>query len=498
MTPSSEASTAPSSVADRYRVLLDIGRKLTSTLSREDLYRAIYEETAQILEAEGFYICLYNQERDLATIVFYADRGNDRRVEISYQGSESEVISSGQAFLVEDRADSKVLMVVGKEDGEVTRSAISAPLRHEGKVLGAISTQSYQPGAYTAEDLELLQGIADIAAVTLENARFVSALKRQRETAEQIEEIGRALTASLDPQDVLRKVIAAVLALVPVDGAGVWLVEDGSLARLAASAGRIALPEGSEWDLKGPLFERLIGERKPANIGDLAASPHIPDGLRIHLKGGSGIAIPLVIGTQVVGLLSAGSVAVDFFTEGETSVLLRLASQASVALENARLHASLQALSLTDALTGLPNRRHLNIHLDREVAAARRGRGLVICIFDLDRFKDYNDSAGHLAGDDALRAFAQILVEENRAMNLVARFGGDEFMSVLSESTLEGALTYITRVEERMGGDPILGPARMTASTGLADFDPENMDTLEDIIQAADTELYKRKGTRAQ
>ena len=267
MTPSSEASTAPSSVADRYRVLLDIGRKLTGTLSREDLYRAIYDETAQILEAEGFYICLYNQESDLATIVFYADRGNDRLVEISYQGSESKVISSGQAFLVEDRADSKVLMVVGKEDGEVTRSAISAPLRHEGKVLGAISTQSYQPGAYTAEDLELLQGIADIAAVTLENARFVAALKRQRETAEQIEEIGRALTASLDPQDVLRKVIAAVLALVPVDGAGVWLVEDGSLARLAASAGRIALPEGSEWDLKGPLYERLIGERKLANIG---------------------------------------------------------------------------------------------------------------------------------------------------------------------------------------------------------------------------------------
>ena len=498
MTPSSEASTAPSSVADRYRVLLDIGRKLTGTLSREDLYRAIYDETAQILEAEGFYICLYNQESDLATIVFYADRGNDRRVEISYQGSESKVISSGQAFLVEDRADSKVLMVVGKEDGEVTRSAISAPLRHEGKVLGAISTQSYQPGAYTAEDLELLQGIADIAAVTLENARFVAALKRQRETAEQIEEIGRALTASLDPQDVLRKVIAAVLALVPVDGAGVWLVADGSLARLAASAGRIALPEGSEWDLKGPLYERLIGERKLANIGDLAASPHVPDGLRIHLKSGSGIAIPLVIGAQVVGLLSAGSVAVDFFTEGETGVLLRLASQASVALENARLHASLQALSLTDALTGLPNRRHLNIHLEREVAAARRGRGLVVCIFDLDQFKDYNDSAGHLAGDDALRAFGQILVEENRAMNLVARFRGDEFMSVLSESTLEGALTYITRVEERMGGDPILGPARMTASTGLADFNPETMDTLEDIIQAADTELYRRKGARAQ
>ena len=442
-------------------------------------------------------ICLYDQEHDLATIVFYADRGNDRRVEISYPGSDSEVISSGQGFLVEDRADSKVLMVVGEADGEVTRSAISAPLRHEGKVLGAISTQSYQPRAYTAADIELLQGIADVAAVALENARFVAALKRQRETAEKMMEIGRALTASLDPQDVLRKVIAAVLALVPVDGAGVWLLEGGSLARVAASAGRIALPEGSEWDLRGPLSERLIGERKPVNIGDLAASPHVPAGLRTYLKGGSGIAIPLVVGTEVAGLLSAGSVKVNFFTDDETSVLLRLSSQASVALENARLHSSLQALSLTDALTGLPNRRHLNIQLEREVAAARRGRGLVICIYDLDRFKQYNDSAGHLAGDDALRAFGQILVEENRAMNLVARFGGDEFMSILSESTLDGALTYVTRVEERMGTDPILGPAHITASTGLAAFNPETMKTVEDIIQAADTELYKNKGTRS-
>ena len=497
MTPSAEASTARSSVADRYRVLLDIGRTLTGKLSREDLYRAIYEETAKILEAEGFYISLYDQERDLATIVFYADRGNDRRVDISYPGTDSEVISSGQGFLVEDRADSNVLMVVGLEDGEVTRSAISAPLRHEGKVLGAISTQSYRPRAYTAEDLELLQGIADIAAVTLENARFVAALKRQREVSEQIEEIGRALTISLDPQDVLRKVIAAVLALVPVDGAGVWLLENGSLARVAASAGRIELPEGSTWDLEGPLFERLVGERKPMNIGDLAANPLVPDGLRSYLKGGSGIAIPLVIGDVVVGLLSAGSVEVDFFTSSETRVLLRLASQASVALENARLHANLQALSLTDALTELPNRRHLDIHLEREVAAARRGRGLVICIFDLDRFKDYNDSSGHLAGDEALKAFGKILVEENRAMNLVARFGGDEFISVLSDSTPEGALTYIDRVEKRLGGDPVLGPADMTASTGLAAFDPETMNTREDIIQAADMHLYKRKGTRS-
>jgi len=102
-----------------------------------------------------------------------------------------------------------------------------------------------------------------------------------------------------------------------------------------------------------------------------------------------------------------------------------------------------------------------------------------------------------LAGDDALKAFGQILAEENRAMNIVARFGGDESMSVLSESALDGALTYVTSVEKRLAEDPILGPARITASTGLAAFNPDTMNTVEDIIQAADTELYKKKGTRS-
>ena len=498
---SAEASQVRTSIAERYRVLLDIGRTLTGTLSRDDLYRAIYRETARVLEAAGFYISLYDAQRDLATIVFYADRGSDRRVEISYRGSDSEVIRSGQASLVEDRAEVKSVMVVGDEDSDITRSAVSAPLRHNGQVLGAISTQSYRARAYSKEDLELLQGIADIAAVALENARFVAALERQRSEAEQIEEIGRAVASSLDPQEVLRKVIDAVLTLLHADGSSVWLLEKGHVGRLSAATGELSLPDGLEWDLRGPVFERLIVGRQPLIVDDFATSPFVPPNMRPHLSGGSGIAVPLVVGNEVAGILAARSNRLAYFADDELRVLLRLASQASVALENARLHSSLQALSLTDALTGLPNRRHLNIHhLEREVAAARRGRDLVICIHDLDNFKGFNDSAGHLAGDDALRAFGQILAEEHRAMNLVAPFGGDEFVSVLSESTVEGAQIYLSRVDARVTRDPILAPAHITASAGLAAFNRETMKTPDDVVQAADTDLYKQKkqGTRGR
>jgi diguanylate cyclase (GGDEF)-like protein len=180
----------------------------------------------------------------------------------------------------------------------------------------------------------------------------------------------------------------------------------------------------------------------------------------------------------------------------DVRILGRLANQASVALENARLHASVQSLSLTDPLTGLPNRRHLQMHLDREVAAARRGRTLAAVIFDLDNFKIFNDTLGHVAGDEVLRTFAAILQAENRAMNLVARFGGDEFISILGETSLSGAQQYVRRVRDRVVADASFEPHDITVSIGLALFDPVSMRNGEDLVRAADRDLYDRKAER--
>ncbi len=486
-----------SSLADRYRVLLGIGHTLTRTLRPGDLYKAIYEETSKVLEASGFYVALYDKGQDLGRIVFFADRGREEAPSITFKGSQSEVIRTGRPVLVNDRLEELSFLLLGKEGSPVTRSAIAAPLQYEGEVIGALSCQSYRPAAYSEADLELLQGIADIAAVAVKNARYVAELEARRREAERIEEIGRAVTRSLDVRDVLKAVADAVLELLEADAGTVWLLEE-SQARVAASGGRLRLPEGSLWPLTPPLEEQVVRKGQALLIPDLADTDILPSELRSLRSEGSAILVPLVLSGEVAGALSATKTQKSGFGSEELALLLRLASQASVALANARLHENIQALSLTDPLTDLPNRRQLDIVLRREVAAARRGRRLCVVLFDLDDFKKHNDRLGHVVGDQILRAFGRVLLSETRSMNMVARFGGDEFISVLSEIGREGAQVHAERVLARAGEHPDLSRFGVEISYGIGEFDATTMFEVEDVIAAADRDLYRCKVSRGK
>ena len=495
--PGTEANTARSSLAERYRVLLDIGHNLARTLTPRHLYRSIYEETARVLNADGFYVALYDQEKNQATVVFYADRGKEQNVEIRFRGSDSEVLRTGKGAIIEDRVDSLSLMLLGDDETEITRSAMSVPLFYEGEVVGAISTQSYEPGQYETEDLELLQGIADLAAVAINNAQHVAELETRRLEAERIEEIGRAIAGSLDAREVLRAVIDAVLELLQADASTVWLLE-GSQARIAASGGKVRLPEGGSWAITDAIYEAVVRERVPILVDDLAGSNLIPGALAKKIGAGSGALVPLLLEEEVAGGLSAGKMKPGGMTKEDVELLERLANHASVALANARLHESIQNLSLTDPLTDLPNRRHMDLHLKREVAAARRGRQVCVVLFDLDDFKGHNDRLGHVVGDQILRSFGRVLLGETRAMNLAARYGGDEFISVLTDIPRAGAQIHATRIADRVAKDPSLSKYKVTVSFGISEFDPQNMFEVEDLIRAADQDLYKFKESRGK
>ncbi len=150
-----------------------------------------------------------------------------------------------------------------------------------------------------------------------------------------------------------------------------------------------------------------------------------------------------------------------------------------------------EELALTDELTGMPNRRHVRLILEREFAAGVRGRPLVVALFDMDAFKAYNDRHGHAAGDDALRVFGVALARETRAMNISGRWGGEEFIAVLSQADVAGALVFIERVRGKLRESPP-SAGSLTVCAGLAPCLP-GMRSPEDLIAAADAALYQAK-----
>lgn len=158
-------------------------------------------------------------------------------------------------------------------------------------------------------------------------------------------------------------------------------------------------------------------------------------------------------------------------------------------LHRARHDAERQAL--TDVLTDLPNRRHSLLVLEGAFAAAERGVHLCVALFDLDHFKRFNDDYGHEVGDEVLKTFAGVLKACTRRMNLSARFGGEEFISVLTDADSEGALVFAERVRQDLKAVELpWGP--ITVSCGVAAYE-KGMGTADFLVAAADRAMYAAK-----
>lgn len=224
----------------------------------------------------------------------------------------------------------------------------------------------------------------------------------------------------------------------------------------------------------------------------------IPAFLLAYYRGRVGVATGVAVALAVfsmaqVYLIVSGQRLLDWpLISGTMAALGAIALVLGVLTQ--RLHAereNAERLAMFDPLTGLPNRRYFELILEKEFAAAQRGRGLVLVALDIDGLKALNDRHGHSAGDEAICACARILAANTRSMNLSARLGGDEFVSIVSSSTVEGALVFARRVQEATAEIAVL-PERVTVSIGLAGY-ADGMSRPSDLVDAADGALYEAK-----
>jgi diguanylate cyclase (GGDEF)-like protein/PAS domain S-box-containing protein len=283
----------------------------------------------------------------------------------------------------------------------------------------------------------------------------------------------------------------------------------GDVCELAAS--REGLEVVAAWgNVSPPQLVFTPDECWALRLGRLHFVPDSRQGLGCpHLDGVkpiSSLCVPLMAQNDTLGVLNIwrdvapvgeSAEASEQRIEREKRLGVAVAEQVSLALANLRLRETLRSQSIRDSLTGLYNRRYMEESLERELRrATRSNRPLAVILLDLDHFKEFNDSLGHEAGDILLREFGGLLQGSVRKNDLACRYGGDEFILILHEASLEVARQRGERLREALKNHEVQYGGRslgtVTVSLGIAVF-PGDGSTSQDLLRTADAALYRAK-----
>jgi diguanylate cyclase (GGDEF)-like protein len=214
------------------------------------------------------------------------------------------------------------------------------------------------------------------------------------------------------------------------------------------------------------------------------------------LNDGAELVVPLDAGAERMAVLVLGPrINKQPYADSEHELASTLAFAAAIALKNSELVEQLQSMATTDELTGLYNRRALEDRLAAEISRSLRHQlHTSVLLLDLDRFKMINDTLGHAAGDRLLKLLADVLKQQCRALDVVGRLGGDEFLVILPMTAPAEARIYVGRVEESLREIQRLHPefGSCTLSIGISES-PRHGTTVSSVLAAADGALYKAK-----
>lgn len=240
-----------------------------------------------------------------------------------------------------------------------------------------------------------------------------------------------------------------------------------------------------------------IGTRVPLEAGVLGIAGQ-RNGLRSNKNAASGsqhavLCHPITYGETLLGILTLECFDRNSFDQEEILTLGTLADVLATALHNAMTFEEMEYQSITDCLTGIKTRRYFLESIDAEWnRASRSGRPFSLVLIDLDKFKAVNDALGHLEGDLVLATVGRILEHKCRHSNVVARYGGDEFVVLMPETSVEQAQILGERLRVALAADPLLTKRGVTGSCGVASF-PLHGATVEEIIRQADQAMYRSK-----
>jgi diguanylate cyclase (GGDEF)-like protein len=319
-----------------------------------------------------------------------------------------------------------------------------------------------------------------------------------RNVAETLREAGLTLSSKLDFRQISALILDLLKRVIPYD-IGAFMTVEGSELKLAA----IKRPAdfrnliGETYPLAGSRLCHLAVQRKSPVISAIAGPEDILLPLRPEQNVRSFLGVPVVFRDHVTGLIALYNFGARAFTEAEAQIAELFASQVAIALENSRHVELMERQAVTDALTGLYNRRAFALMGDKEVGRARRyQRPLSLILFDIDHFKNVNDTHGHLVGDHVLQVLTALVTRTTRATDFVCRYGGEEFIVLMPEAGRDEGLAMAERLRQeisRMTVVTTVSTLTLTVSLGVAELRRDADENLEGLIARADRAMYQAK-----
>jgi diguanylate cyclase (GGDEF)-like protein len=353
---------------------------------------------------------------------------------------------------------------------------------------------------FSKADERLLDMLAQHAAIAVENA---SLYKNARDAADRQAIVHRVsqkfVCASLDSEGIYTAIHKAVAQLMPAEAFVITQLNDEKdiieavyLIDRSGRAPRQEVPRSTG------LSGRVISTGTSIYIEDTLSNGGYTDLVHFgdpdHVR--SILAVPMRLRGKVTGMLSAQSYQPHQYSRSDRETLEMLASYAAIALDNDKLFNHIQHLAITDDVTRLYNRRYLFEMGQREFHRARRfDRPLSVIMLDIDHFKRVNDNYGHAVGDQALQQIAKVMTEHLRQVDILGRYGGEEFTIVLPETGRAQAHILAERLRRDISENfknNSNGLNSLTVSLGVSEL-TEDLTSFNSLVQRADAALYDAK-----
>jgi diguanylate cyclase (GGDEF)-like protein len=369
------------------------------------------------------------------------------------------------------------------------------PLISRDRLIAILVLGEKQSGRYSLEDFHLLEDVTSRVAVSMEKEYLREQLREREAELSVINRSSAIIASSLDIQEIYDSFIEELKKVVDVSFAAIVLVEEDRLSCLAISS-----EVGSVWrvgekiPIEGTATKWVVTHKRSVVESDLLQERQFTTGENHLQQGVRSIAyLPLIAKGEAIGSFVVASCQPNAYSQRHVMLLEQLAAQIAMPVENARLYAKAEEKARIDELTGLLNRRSLDEMINSEIGRhSRYGGTFSLAIIDLDSFKVFNDSYGHLAGDKLLKQVGHIIKGAVRGSDQAFRYGGDEFAILLPQATIDAANQVAERVREKIAIKVEAGDVQITASIGLASWPADGIGQNE-IIAAADVALYRAK-----